>query len=219
MRAGATSRLQLTRYNTFMPPRTKSRVLFVCIGNACRSPMAEAVARRDAGDVIEPASAGLYPLGRIAELTIEILVANGYSVDGLSSKPILRGAVRESRLIVNLSGAPIDYLFSWRRPTSAMASNSKTGRLQILMAKTRPLIREFSKRSKRECGSLPAAYEPKTDRPRFSSTESHCAAIKPAFRRKITSKRFGKCWRSSRYPSARGWPKNSPSRRQRLQRP
>jgi len=78
--------------------------------------MAEAVARRDAGDVIEPASAGLYPLGRIAELTIEILVANGYSVDGLSSKPILRGAVRESRLIVNLSGAPIDYLFSSAPP-------------------------------------------------------------------------------------------------------
>jgi len=74
--------------------------------------MAEAVARRDAGDVIEPASAGLYPLGRIAEPTIETLVANGYSVDGLSSKPILRGAVRESSLIVNLSGAPIDYLFS-----------------------------------------------------------------------------------------------------------
>ena len=74
--------------------------------------MAEAVARRDAGDVIEPASAGLYPLGCIAEPTIETLVANGYSVDGLSSKPILRGAVLESSLIVNLSGAPIDYLFS-----------------------------------------------------------------------------------------------------------
>ena len=74
--------------------------------------MAEAVARRDAGDVIEPASAGLYPLGRIAEPTIETLVANGYSVDGLSSKPILRGTVRESNLIVNLSGTPIDYLFS-----------------------------------------------------------------------------------------------------------
>jgi protein-tyrosine-phosphatase len=74
--------------------------------------MAEAVARRDASDVIEPASAGLYPLGRIAEPTIETLVANGYSVDGLSSKPILRGAVGESNLIVNLSGTPIDYLFS-----------------------------------------------------------------------------------------------------------
>jgi len=37
----------------------KYRVLFVCIGNACRSPMAEAIAHREAAEVIEPASAGL----------------------------------------------------------------------------------------------------------------------------------------------------------------
>ena len=74
--------------------------------------MAEAVARREADDVIEPASAGLYPLGRVAEPTIEALVANGYSVEGLSSKSLSREAVREADLVVNLSGAPIDYLFS-----------------------------------------------------------------------------------------------------------
>ena len=37
----------------------KTHVLFVCFGNACRSIMAEAIARSDDGDVIEPASAGL----------------------------------------------------------------------------------------------------------------------------------------------------------------
>jgi len=73
--------------------------------------MAEAVARREADDVIEPASAGLYPLGRVAEPTIEALVANGYSVEGLSSKSISRESVREADLIVNLSGAPIEHLF------------------------------------------------------------------------------------------------------------
>ena len=73
--------------------------------------MAEAVARREAADVIEPVSAGLYPLGRIAQSTIEALVANGYSVEGLSSKAISRESAREADLIVNLSGAPIDHLF------------------------------------------------------------------------------------------------------------
>jgi protein-tyrosine-phosphatase len=73
--------------------------------------MAEAVARREADDVIEPASAGLYPLGRVAEPTIEALVANGYSVARLSSKSISRESVWEADLIVNLSGAPIDHLF------------------------------------------------------------------------------------------------------------
>lgn len=90
----------------------KLRVLFVCIGNACRSPMAEAIARREAADVMEPFSVGLYPLGHVAEPTIETLLANSYSVDGLASKSITRDAVRRADLIINLSGGPIDYLFS-----------------------------------------------------------------------------------------------------------
>jgi protein-tyrosine-phosphatase len=74
--------------------------------------MAEAIARRDAGDVIEPSSAGLYPLGYLAEPTIHTLAANQYSAEGLSSKCILREAVRGAEVIVNLSGMPIDQLFA-----------------------------------------------------------------------------------------------------------
>ena len=89
----------------------KSHVLFICIGNACRSPMAESVARRDASDVIEPASAGLYPLGEIVDRTEQALLANGYSVDDLYSKPITRDSVQKADVIVNLTGGPIEYLF------------------------------------------------------------------------------------------------------------
>ena len=39
------------------------RVLFVCYGNACRSVMAEALARHYWGDKLEVASAGLHSLG------------------------------------------------------------------------------------------------------------------------------------------------------------
>jgi len=74
--------------------------------------MAEAVARREASDVIEPSSAGLSPLGRIPEATVEALLENGYSVDGLWSKAVSDEAVGEADLIVNLSGRRIDYLFS-----------------------------------------------------------------------------------------------------------
>lgn len=74
--------------------------------------MAEAIARRDTADIIEPSSAGLYALGRIPELTVETLEANSYSVDKLSSKCISREAVQSADVIVNLSGAPIDHLFS-----------------------------------------------------------------------------------------------------------
>ena len=74
--------------------------------------MAEAIARLNAADIIEPSSAGLYPLGHLAEPTIDALEANGYSAEGLASKFISREAVSSADLIVNLSGLPIDPLFS-----------------------------------------------------------------------------------------------------------
>jgi protein-tyrosine-phosphatase len=95
-----------------MDSRTRLRVLFVCIGNACRSPMAESIARREADDVIEPTSAGLYPLGHLPENTVSTLVKNCYSAEGLSSKCITREAVKSADLIVNLSGTSINHLFS-----------------------------------------------------------------------------------------------------------
>ena len=82
----------------------KIHVLFVCFGNACRSPMAEAIARREAGDVIEPASAGLYPLGEIPLHTQEALKQGGYSADGLASKRIAPDAWNRADLVINLSG-------------------------------------------------------------------------------------------------------------------
>jgi arsenate reductase len=82
----------------------KIHVLFVCFGNACRSPMAEAIARKDASDVIEPASAGLYPLGEIPMRTQEALKQSGYSADGLASKRISPEAWKRADLVINLSG-------------------------------------------------------------------------------------------------------------------
>jgi protein-tyrosine-phosphatase len=84
--------------------QAKTHVLFVCFGNACRSPMAEAIARSEGGDVIEPASAGLYPLGEIPSHTQEALKQNGYSAEGLASKPIAPDAWKRADLVINLSG-------------------------------------------------------------------------------------------------------------------
>ena len=91
------------------PARTK--VLFVCLGNACRSPMAEAIASRLAGDVMEASSAGLTPLGRVESLTIETLARNGYRPEGLESKPIAVEASETADLIINMSGWPKEIAF------------------------------------------------------------------------------------------------------------
>jgi arsenate reductase (thioredoxin) len=89
---------------------SRFRVLFVCIGNACRSPMAEAVARQLASDVIEPSSAGLCPLGRLAENTERVLRANGYPSYHLESKPLRRDAMERADIIINMSGEALDCL-------------------------------------------------------------------------------------------------------------
>jgi arsenate reductase len=82
----------------------KTHVLFVCIGNACRSPMGEAIARKEGADVMEASSAGLYPLGVIPQMTRKTLEANGYSVEGLESKGLREFSADEVNLVVNLSG-------------------------------------------------------------------------------------------------------------------
>ena len=87
-----------------MSHKRKMRVLFVCIGNACRSPMGEAIARKEANDVIEASSAGFYPMGMIPEMTQTTLQRNGYSANGLRSKGLREIRFEEIDLVVNLSG-------------------------------------------------------------------------------------------------------------------
>lgn len=61
-------------------------VLYVCVGNSCRSPMAEAMTRTLGGGRVVARSAGLQPLGWIAEPTRAILQQLGYESSGLRSK-------------------------------------------------------------------------------------------------------------------------------------
>jgi len=66
--------------------------------------MAEAIARRNAADVIEPSSAGLAPLGFVAEMTKRVLAGNGYSWEGLTSKPVLPESWDAADVVINMSG-------------------------------------------------------------------------------------------------------------------
>jgi TonB family protein len=89
----------------------RKRVLFVCIGNACRSPIAEAIARVDASDSIDAFSAGLAPTGFVAEMTEQTLIRNGYWVDGLESKKISPGVWEQVDIVINMSGRPRERAF------------------------------------------------------------------------------------------------------------
>ncbi|UCG12132.1 MAG: low molecular weight phosphatase family protein [Deltaproteobacteria bacterium] len=81
----------------------KKSVLFVCYGNACRSVMAEALARHYCGVTFEVASAGLDALGYIPQETIEVLEEIGISTGGLQSKDLVDIEIGRFELIVNLT--------------------------------------------------------------------------------------------------------------------
>jgi protein-tyrosine-phosphatase len=82
----------------------RKKVLFLCIGNACRSQMAEAIARHKASDVMEPSSAGLVPFGEIPNTTVAVLEECGISAAGQSSKPLRSEDMSAADLIVNMTG-------------------------------------------------------------------------------------------------------------------
>ncbi len=85
----------------------KSRVLFVCLGNACRSPMAEGFARAHGADVMEAESAGLAPAIRIPEPTVQVMHERNIDVSEHEPREILSVQPERFDLIVNMSGYPI----------------------------------------------------------------------------------------------------------------
>lgn len=62
------------------------KLLFLCTHNACRSILAEAIARQLAGDKYSVASAGSQPAGNVFPQTLNKLTEHGYNIEGLSSK-------------------------------------------------------------------------------------------------------------------------------------
>jgi protein-tyrosine-phosphatase len=73
--------------------------------------MAEAIAWRDASAEIEASSAGLAPLGFVAEMTTQTLLRNGYAVEGLASKPISSEAWESADIVINMSGRASEFAF------------------------------------------------------------------------------------------------------------
>lgn len=65
----------------------KHNVLFLCSHNTCRSQMAEAFLRRDAGDRFEIYSAGLEPRG-VHPLTVQVMDEIGIDITGQRSKAV-----------------------------------------------------------------------------------------------------------------------------------
>ena len=86
----------------------KQRVLFVCIGNSCRSQMAESYARAYGSDVMEVHSAGLAPAPEIAPLTKVVLAEKNLNVGDQFPKSLAFASSQRFDIVVNMTGAPLD---------------------------------------------------------------------------------------------------------------
>jgi len=89
------------------PASEKRRVLFVCMGNSCRSQMAEAFARVFGSDVLIPSSAGLAPAPMIAPLTRATLAERNVVMGEQFPKGIDSVAHKSFDVLVNISGYPL----------------------------------------------------------------------------------------------------------------
>jgi len=87
----------------------KKRVLFVCIGNSCRSQMAEAFARAYGADTLTVQSAGLSPATMVAPLTKQILTEKGLPSEDVFPKGLDFLARYPFDLVVNMSGRPFSH--------------------------------------------------------------------------------------------------------------
>jgi arsenate reductase len=88
-----------------MNPPKRYRTLFVCIGNSCRSPMAEAIANARHADVIDAFSAGLGPAPIVQALTFSCLRENGIDLDKEKQpQSLVKCDWASADLIVNMSG-------------------------------------------------------------------------------------------------------------------
>jgi arsenate reductase (thioredoxin) len=96
-----------------IPPALK-RVLFVCIGNACRSQMAEGFARMYGRDVMIPASAGLAPASAVAPDTIRAMDEKNIDLRDHFPKSLRQLGRADFDLVINMTGVFLPQEFKGR---------------------------------------------------------------------------------------------------------
>lgn len=77
------------------------KIAFVCIHNSCRSQIAEALCRAEAGDVFDVYSAGTYPAPEINPSAVR-LMKTFYGIDMTDQHPKSLSALPEMDIIVTM---------------------------------------------------------------------------------------------------------------------
>ncbi len=123
----------------------KHGVLFVCLGNSCRSIMAEAMARHFLTESVTAGSAGISPLGHVARETLEVLAELGVPMAGLRSKGFEEIDFSDYRLMVNLTPYALDALLpsTWQGRVVNYPVSDPFGGTLTMYRRTRDTIHSF----------------------------------------------------------------------------
>ncbi len=81
----------------------KPLLVFLCMGNSCRSQMAEGFARRLAGDGWDVTSAGIAP-GAVHPRAVAAMAEVGIELSGHTAKPLDPAILKRASVIVTLCG-------------------------------------------------------------------------------------------------------------------
>ncbi len=74
-------------------------ILFVCVGNSCRSQMAEGLARALGGDRVHASSAGAMPAGKVAPKAVQVMEELGIDISTQRPKLITGELVDAAEMV------------------------------------------------------------------------------------------------------------------------
>lgn len=112
------------------------RVLFLCVGNSCRSQMAEGFARAYGHDVIDAVSGGLSPAMLVDPSTKLVMGERGISLESHFPKTLEEALTPVPMLIVNISGSPLPH-FAADIPSEAWRVRDPVGEVPAVHREVR----------------------------------------------------------------------------------
>lgn len=78
------------------------KVLFLCVGNSCRSQMAEGFARELGKGILEVRSAGTKPASAVAHLALEAMREKGIDISGQHPKLLTAEMVEWADILISM---------------------------------------------------------------------------------------------------------------------
>jgi arsenate reductase len=141
----------------------KLRILFVCVGNACRSQIAEGFAKHLGGEIVEAQSAGMMPLETVPAQTRKVMLEREMPIDDQFPKGVEVFRNTEFDLVINMSGImlPNGLKEKDRRWTVADPYGRSDGAFRQVRDELEKMVGELLEQVREANGEVPAPVKPR----------------------------------------------------------